>query len=362
MARANGSTVPDLRALTRRQLTLYVAAAGVAAAAAVAVFVPVPYVILSPGPTLNTLGKLPGGRPLIQISGHRTYPVNGHLNMVTVSYQGGPQDKLNVFAALQAWLTPHEAVVPEVELFGPGQTQQQVTKQDTLQMTSSEQTATAAALCEVGIPFTTVDTVVTVVRGYPAGGVLHRGDVIKAVDGTPVSCRQGTASLIRARAPGAPVTLTVVRTTGGQPVTRHIRLTTAGVHGHAVVGISVTESYVFPFDVKIRVGQIGGPSAGLMFALGIVDKLTPDNLTSGKFIAGTGEISVNGAVSPIGGIQQKMAGARQAGATVFLTPAANCPDTAGAVPPGLRVVKVSTLAGAVRSLKALAAGAQVPSC
>jgi Lon-like protease len=362
MARANGSTVPDLRAVTRRRLTLYVAVAGVLIAGAVAAFAPVPYVILSPGPTLNTLGKLPGGRPIIEISGHPTYPAAGHLNMVTVSYQGGPQEKLNVFAALRAWLTPHEAVVPEVELFGPGQSQQQVTKQDTQQMTSSQQTATAAALCELGIPFTTVETVVAVSRGYPADGVLHRGDVIKAVDGTPVSCRQSTGSLIRARAAGAPVTLTVLRSTGGQPVTRHIRLTTASAQGHAVVGITVAESYVFPFSVKIRVGEIGGPSAGLMFALGIIDKLTPDNLTHGKFIAGTGEISVNGAVGPIGGIQQKMAGARQAGATIFLTPAANCPDTAGAVPQGMRLIKVSTLGGAVSALTALAAGGQVPSC
>jgi PDZ domain-containing protein len=99
-----------------------------------------------------------------------------------------------------------------------------------------------------------------------------------------------------------------------------------------------------------------------MFALGIIDKLSPQNLTDGRFIAGTGEISVHGAVGPIGGIQQKMAGARQAGATVFLAPAANCADTAGAVPPGLRLVKVSTLAGAVSALKALAAGRSVPGC
>jgi PDZ domain-containing protein len=354
--------VPDLRAVPRRQLTLYVAVAGVLIAGAVAAFAPVPYVILSPGPTLNTLGKLPGGRPLIDISGHPTYPAVGHLNLVTVSYQGGPQQKLNIFAALRAWLSPHEAVVPEVELFGPGQSQQQVTKQDTQQMTSSQQTATAAALCELGIPFTTVDTVTAVIRDYPAAGVLHRGDVIKAVDATAVSCRQSAGSLIRARTPGAPVTLTVLRTTGGQAVTRHVRLTTAGAQGHAVVGISVAESYAFPFSVKIRVGEIGGPSAGLMFALGIIDKLTPDNLTHGKFIAGTGVISVNGAVGPIGGIQQKMAGARQAGATIFLTPAANCPDTAGAVPAGMRLIKVSTLGGAVSALSSLAAGGQVPSC
>jgi PDZ domain-containing protein len=119
---------------------------------------------------------------------------------------------------------------------------------------------------------------------------------------------------------------------------------------------------VFPFNVRIRVGDIGGPSAGLMFALGIVDKLTPGNLTGGKFVAGTGEISADGTVGAIGGIQQKMIGARQAGATVFLTPAGNCADTAGAVPQGMRLVRVSTLAGAMSGLKALAAGRSVPSC
>jgi PDZ domain-containing protein len=354
--------VPSLRTASRRQLTLFVALSGVLVAAVAAVILPVPYVVLSPGPTLNTLGNGPGGRSLIQIAGHPTYPAVGHLNLVTVSFQGGPSDALNVFAALRAWLTPHEAVVPQEELFGPGQTQQQVVTQDTQQMASSQQTATAAALCVLGIRFTTVDTVVTVAKGLPAEGVLRRGDVITAVDGKPVTCNAAAASLIRARTPGAPVTLTVARTVNGHRVTRQLRLTTAAVQGHAVVGVAVSERYVFPFSVKIRVGDIGGPSAGLMFALGIVDMLTPGNLTGGRFIAGTGEISADGTVSPIGGIQQKMVGARQAGATVFLTPAANCRDTAGAVPPGMRLVKVSTLGGAVSALKALAAGRSVPSC
>ena len=100
----------------------------------------------------------------------------------------------------------------------------------------------------------------------------------------------------------------------------------------------------------------------MMFALGIIDKISAMNLTGGKFIAGTGEISANGAVSPIGGIQQKMIGARDAGATVFLAPAGNCSDTRGAVPAGLRVVKVSTLSGAVSALQNLKAGKPVPSC
>jgi len=350
--------VPRAAPATRRQLTLLIAAAGIGACLLAAALIPVPYVILSPGPTLNTLGARSGGKPLIQISGHRTYATNGHLNLVTVSYQGGPSDGFNVFTALQAWLTPHEAVVPEEELFGTNQTQQEVARQDTQQMVSSQQIAEAAALCQLGIKFDTVDTVSFVEKGMPAAGVLRKGDVIAAVDGKPVTCKTPASALIKARAPGAPVVLTVRR----HGTTHRFRLTTASSRGSAVVGVGVLETYRFPFQVKISVGNIGGPSAGLMFALGIVDKLTPGDLTGGRFIAGTGEIAVNGTVSPIGGIQQKMAGARASGATVFLTPAANCPDTAGAVPRGLRIIKVATLAGAVRDLKALAAGGGVPSC
>ncbi len=354
--------MPSLRTASRRQLTLFVAISGVLLAALAAVFLPVPYVILSPGPTLNTLGKGPAGRSLIQISGHPVYPTAGHLNLVTVSFQGGPSDSLNVFAALRAWLTPHEAVVPQEELFIPGQTQRQVVQQDTQQMTSSQRTATAAALCVLGINFQVVDTVAVVAKGLPADGVLRRGDVITAVDGKPVTCKANAASLIRARSPGDPVTLTIARTVGGHRVIRQFQLKTAAVQGTPVVGVKVAESYVFPFSVRIRVGDIGGPSAGLMFALGIVDKLTPGNLTGGRFVAGTGEISADGSVGAIGGIQQKMAGARQAGATLFLTPAANCPDTAGAVPAGMRLVKVRNLASAVSALHALAAGRSVPAC
>lgn len=351
----------SLPGVSRRQIALMIAAVGVAASLVAASFVSVPYVILSPGPTLNTLGTLtakPGSKPLISISGHRTYATKGHLNMVTVSYQGGPSDSFNIFTALQAWLSPHEAVVPEQELFGTGQTQQQVVRQDTEEMASSQQMAEAAALCQLGIKFDTVDAITAVERGMPATGVLKAGDVITAVDGKPIGCRDDAGTLIRARRPGAPVDLTVSR----HGVTKHFRLKTANVQGVPVVGVDVAESYRFPFQITINVGDIGGPSAGMMFALGIIDKLTPANLTDGKFIAGTGEISADGTVSPIGGIQQKMAGARAAGATVFLTPAANCPDTHGAVPAGLRLIKVSTLAGAVHDLEMLAAGGHVPSC
>ena len=343
--------------MSRRSVTMLVAGAGALAALIVAIALPVPYVALTPGPTLNTLGSV-SGQQLIQIKGHRVFPATGHLNMVTVRYLGGPGTNFNVFAALGSWLTPQDAVVPESEIFTPGQTTQQVLQQDTEEMVSSQQTATAAALCQLNISFTTVDTVQKAVRGMPAYGVLHSGDVIRAVNGTPVNCRHDAAALIRAGKPAAPVELTIAR--GGK--TQQVRLRTADAAGQAEVGVEVAESFSFPFTVKIDIGSIGGPSAGLMFALGIIDKLTGANLTRGRFIAGTGEIEADGTVDPIGGIQQKMAGARAAGATVFLTPAANCPDASGAIPAGLRVIKVSSLAGAIGDLHAIARGQPVPSC
>jgi Lon-like protease len=330
---------------------------GVVVALVAASVISVPYVALTPGPTLNTLGKS-GNRPLIEIAGHRIYHPDGHLNLVTVSFIGGPGSNFNVFAALRAWLSPHDAVVPQSEIFTPGQSEQQVTKQDTEEMVNSQQTAAAAALCQLKISFRTVDTIAATEKGMPATGRLKAGDVITAVDGMPVTCNADASTLIKSHRPGTPVTITVARGN----TTRQVRLVTASISGQAVIGVSVAESFVFPFTVKININNIGGPSAGLMFALGIIDKLTPANLTNGTFIAGTGEIEANGTVDPIGGIQQKMAGARAAGATVFLTPAANCGDAAGAVPAGMRLIKVSTLSGALAALSALKAGRPVPSC
>jgi PDZ domain-containing protein len=344
--------------MSRRSLTLLIAAAGTVVAIAVSVLVSVPYVILGPGPTLNTLGQDAAGKPLITISGHATYPTSGHLNMVTVSYAGGPGTRLNIFTALAAWLNPDEAVVPESELFAPNQSQQQAQQQDTLQMTSSQQTATAAALTELGIGYATEVVVVQAQAGYPAYGVLKAGDVVTAVDGHPVTGPSSLTSVIAAHPAGSTLTVTVTR--NGQ--SRQLRVGTKESGGRPVMGVEIEEQYKFPFSVHISVGDIGGPSAGMMFALGIIDKLTNDNLTGGKFIAGTGEITAAGQVGAIGGIQQKMVGARQAGATIFLTPASNCPDTKGAVPAGLRLVKVSTLAQAVGDLQAIKAGKPVPSC
>jgi PDZ domain-containing protein len=344
--------------MSRRSLTLLIAAVGTAAAIAVCVLVPVPYVILGPGPTLNTLGKDSSGQPLITITGHPTYPTNGNLNLTTVSYQGCQGNQFNIFTALVAWLNPHEAVVPEGEICPAGQTQEQTQEQNTQEMTNSQQTATAAALTELGIPYTTEVVVVQTQPGFPAAGVLKAGDVITAVDGKPVTSQSSLTRLIYAHPAGSTLTVTITR--NGQ--SSDVQVGTKESGGHPVMGVEIAEQYKFPFTVKISVGDIGGPSAGMMFALGIIDKLTHDNLTGGKFIAGTGEITAGGQVLPIGGIEQKMLGARKAGATVFLAPASNCADTKGAVPAGLRLVKVSTLNQAVTDLEAIQAGHSVPAC
>ena len=342
----------------RRSLTLSIAGLATLIAIAVAVLVPVPYVILGPGPTLNTLGKDSSGQPLISIAGHQTYPTSGNLNMVTISYSGGPGVNLNIFQALRGWLDSSEAVVPESELFPPGQSAQQTQAQDTEQMASSQQTATAAALTELHIPYQTQVVVMQTVPGYPASKVLKAGDQILTVDGKPVTGQSSLSSLITSHPAGTVLQLTVLR--AGQTLSVQVASKNSG--GTPVIGVQVQDQYKFPFTVRITVGDIGGPSAGMMFALGIIDKLTPLNLAGGKFIAGTGEITPSGQVQPIGGIQQKMTAARSAGATVFLTPAANCSDTAGAVPAGLRIVKVSTLSQAISDLEAIKAGKPVASC
>ena len=343
--------------MSRRSLTLAIAGLATVVAIVVAVLLPVPYVILGPGPTLNTLGKL-SGQPLITISGRPTYSTSGNLNMVTVSYEGGPGSNMNIFQALRAWLNPSEAVVPEGELFPAGQSAQQTEAEDTEEMAGSQQLATAAALTQLHIPYKTQVAVVTTVPGYPASTVLKAGDVIEAVNGTPVTGQASLSSMITSHPAGTVLTLTVLR--AGKTLTLPVASKSSA--GTPVIGVTVQPEYTFPFTVKITVGNIGGPSAGMMFALGIIDKVTTLDLTGGKFIAGTGEITAAGQVEPIGGIQQKMVAARSAGATIFLTPAGNCSDTAGAVPAGLRLVKVSTLSQAVTDLEAIKAGKSVPSC
>ncbi|WP_336208173.1 YlbL family protein [Nonomuraea sp. LPB2021202275-12-8] len=344
--------------MSRRALTLLVSAFLVLALGIVGALSKVPYVVLSPGPTENTLGDV-DKKPVIAVSGRETYPTTGALRLVTVAYQGGPTAKIDLLTALRGWLDPTVAVVPEETIFAPDRSPEQVEEENTVEMTNSQDDATAAALGELKIPYTTVVSVLSTEKDKPAAGKILKGDEITSVDGKPVTKIEVVGEAVRAHKPGEPVTFGVTR--GEQKL--DVTVQTAESKGATVVGVSMQARYKFPFEVDINVGDVGGPSAGLMFSLGIVDKLTPGPLTGGKQIAGTGTINPVGEVGPIGGIAQKMVGARNAGATVFLTPADNCAEALKGAPDGLRLVKAETLHGAVQALEALSRGkGAVPSC
>jgi PDZ domain-containing protein len=346
----------------RRTVTLTVSGVLLAGFAAGALFQPVPYAELTPGPTFDVLGSQ-DGTPLITITGRTTYPTTGQLRMVTVgvsdeSYQ------MPLGEAIAGWLTKNEAIVPKDTIYPEGETQQQSDAENTEEMTDSQDSAVTAALAALDIKPTGSEVVVASVNdGSPAAGKLQPGDVINAVDGTAISTggsagMNALTSAIQKVTPGAQVTFTVTRDGKKQSVTTG----TVGSGGKAQVGISIESENVFPFSVDIQLNNVGGPSAGMMFALGIIDKLSASSLTGGRIIAGTGEIDASGDVSPIGGIQMKTIGARDAGATVFLAPAANCAEAKANQPAGLELVKVNTLQDALNALADLREGKTPPLC
>ncbi|RSS82697.1 PDZ domain-containing protein [Streptomyces sp. WAC06614] len=329
------------------------------------VFLKVPYSEMSPGPTVNTLGES-RGEPVLQISDRKTYPTSGHLNMTTVRVTGADYD-MNLLEAVYGWLAGDNIVVPHENLYPNGKTDAESTQENAEEFSQSQESAKVAALKQLGIPVTARVVVSTVVKGTPAEGKLHAGDVIKAVDGSPVKVPGDVAALVTKHKAGEPVEFTLVpakdaeaaEKAGKEPEgSEKVVITTAKAEGdgHAIVGIKAGTDHTFPFPVEIKLADVGGPSAGLMFALGLVDKLTPQDLTGGKFIAGTGTIDDNGKVGPIGGIQMKTIGARAAGAEYFLTPAENCASAAKDVPDGLTLVKVETIGDAVQSLEKISKG------
>ena len=351
-----------LRRISRRVRTLVVSGALFVILLVLAMALPVPYLVLTPGPTYNTLGTVQqngAAQQIVHILGHPTRRTSGNLNLTTVSYSTG---KLTVFDALSAWLQSNEVVVPRSSLFPPGQSTQQVDQQNTEEFAASQDNAIIAASCELGYP--KEFGVISVLSDGAAKGKLRAGDVLVSVAGQPADTYPRLKAVLAKQQPGASVPVVIERSGTRKTVTVTLGPPPKGSTG-ASLGITVTPqpACLAPFTVDLALGnEIGGPSAGMMFALGIIDKVGPTDLTKGRFIAGTGTIDPSGTVGPIGGIQLKMIAARNAGATVFLAPAGNCSDVVGATPSGLKVVKVSTLHGAVQALERLAQGKSVPSC
>src|SRR4051794_12014814 len=310
--------------MSRRGVTLLTAAALVVVLGVLAFVLPVPYVVLVPGPVTDTLGNV-GSTPVISVSGAQTYNDSGHLYLTTVGVIPGScsqSPKLDV--ALRAWFNKHDAVQPKQVICPPGQTSQAVQQQNADEMTQSQQDAVTAALLYLHYKPSSQQIVVgDISGGTPASKVLRTGDAIVAIDGTNVTGLDQLHTLISAKPAGSELTVTVGR--GGKQTDVKARTISSG--GRTVLGFQpdLRASFSSP-DVRIGIdpNSVGGPSAGLAFTLGIVDKLTPGSLTGGRTVAGTGTIDGFGNVGPIGGIQQKIAAAEEAGATVFLAPASEC--------------------------------------
>ena len=323
---------------------------------------PVPYVIESPGPVFDVLGSSTAG-PLISISGATVYPTTGVMDLTTVSERGGPGTRVLLTELVGATLNATDAVVPQALLYPDGASAAQVTNDNTAAMVQSQDAAAIAALRHLGIPVTLTVVVGSITAGSPADGHLQTGDTIVSVDGAVITSADQVRTAVTAHKPGEQVTFVVDRAGKSQTVVLTTAASTDSGPARAVVGFAPAVGYTSPVKVTIQLDDVGGPSAGLMFTLGIIDKLTPGQETGGLHIAGTGTMDEKGKVGPIGGIRQKMAAARAAGAVIFLVPASNCAEALGQVPQGLRLVKVTTVDDALSGLTAAATGqGTAPSC
>jgi PDZ domain-containing protein len=361
--------------MNQRALAAVLAMPLVAGMAVIALFKPLPYTTYAPGPTIDVLSA-PDGKEIIQLpDGHKTYRDDGELRMTTVSVTPKDSD-LNLFQVMEAWLDPDDAVYPKEAVYPDDKSADQVRDEGQVQMVSSQDTAVAVALQALGETVTPSLEVTLVSPDSPADGALVVRDLIREVNGAPLSDHIRDASdelraAIQATAPGQQVTLTVLRDGKEEdvrvtPEERSADLFGAvTVTGSKQIGIFLGQGFILPFPVTVTIDpRIGGPSAGLMFSLAIYDTLTPGSMTGGGQVAGTGEIAPNGAVGAIGGIQQKIVGARQEGAELFLVPADNCEDVEGANNGDMRLVRVDTFDTAQSAIEAWASDHDVdlPSC
>ena len=306
----------------------------------------VPYAAEGPGPTFNTLGEVDGVE-VVEITGADTDEVEGNLNMTTVSVRTG----MTLSQALSRWLFTDDTIVPIEQIFPPGQSLEEVQQSNSMAFTASEAAATISAMNFLNLPVEI--EVVEVVEDSAASSSFEPGDTLTAVNDTPVTTPGEVQEMIRNMAPGDEVTITYLR--GGEESSETVTL---GAHPQdpevPLLGISMTSVPTSDTEVSYNLEDIGGPSAGLIFSLSVYDQLTPGALTGGHRIAGTGTISTEGAVGPIGGIRQKMVGAEESEAEFFLAPAENCDQVIGFEPEGLEVVAVADFDEALTATETIA--------
>lgn len=340
--------------MNRRVVTLLVALAPVVAFGVLLGLVTVPYVSLGPGPTFNTLGEV-DGKEVVDIEGTKVYPSTGHLNMTTVAQR----DNLTMGQALVLWMSGREQLWPRDLVYPPDKSREEVNNDNTAEFAQSEAQAEYAALGY--LKYAPALTAETVTKDGPSAGKLQPGDAIDKVNGTPITGLDQFQSLLKQTKPGQNIVVDYRRKNGPAGTTT-ITLGKNADRDWGFLGISVREAPWAPFKITFNLANIGGPSAGLMFTLAVIDKLTTGDLADSRFIAGTGTIDADGKVGAIGGITHKMLAAQEAGATVFLVPTDNCAEARGGNDEGLELLKVETITQAVDALHALSAGSEPTRC
>lgn len=302
-----------------------------------------PYVVLAPGPTRDVA-------KLTKIEG-QTFSSQGayHLTTTLLRFQEGATP----LQLIEGWADRDLDVVARSLVFPKGSSLEEAEERVALQMSESQQTAAIAAFRELGTPPSPNGAAIrTVLRGTPAEAEFEPGDVLIGVDEGTVSTPKEIAPLVRRKPIGSVLEIVVRR--GDE--TRHLRVKTIESkekRGQPVLGITVQQSYQMPVDVSIDSAGIGGPSAGLVFALSIYDLLIPEDLTGGRIIAGTGSIDSEGKVSGVGAIEQKIRGAEKIKASIFFVPMEDVSKARRSLKTDMRIIGVSTLKEAVASLRSI---------
>lgn len=351
---AGASSGPPRRRRLRRGVQL-VAGASALLLGAASLSVPSAFLIESPGPTFNTIGET-DGHPIITVDGAETYETDGNLDLTTVYVNGQPTSVVRVPDMIRGWFDPSVDIEPHELVYPSGTSAEEVEQQNAQAMTSSQDQAVAAALDELDMEYSQSLEVVDFTDGAAESGadeVLQIGDRVVSAEGERV---RGVEELQAAvsDAAGQPVGLEVIRDGGRQEVEVP---TYEESDGQQYMGVLLQGRFDFPVDVEIRLDDVGGPSAGMMFSLGVIDTLTQGSMTGGEHWAGTGTVDADGTVGAIGGIAQKVRGAAAEGADHFLAPADNCAGLDGRVPEGIEVYSVEDVGQARSIVQAVGDGA-----
>lgn len=305
--------------------------------------VELPYLAYSPGPIADAADSVVAEEVDL-------FPPEGELLMLTIL-----QQDVNVFEAVIAGVDPTIDLIRKQAVRREGESDQEYRNRVLEQMSSSNFRAVTVALEYLGYEMVPVEMIVTgVEEDVPAAGKIEPGDVVRSVNGRKISSFDDFEPALEGQEVGDIVSLTVDRE--GSILELQVELAEREEErGEPMIGISLSPVTEPPFPIEIRAGDVGGPSAGLMHTLAIIDNLTEGDLTKGRVIAGTGTIDFDGTVGSIGGIRQKVVAAEAAGADYLLVPEGNYETALTAERETIEIVSVATLEEAISFLEGLEA-------